>query len=231
MITEIQKQIMEFSILDADEWVSNPFVKDFMIPNRINACLEDMKKHWLPILQERNIAIPEDNTEFAELVFSQPDYKSRAEREAELLPSLEEQLEEAKQEKYTQIKNLRKENINKPTPQTITYSGGLANKMFKVNFDKDITAINGVISDLEHSIANLVLNPKRGWTDINGDRWELNIDDFKSLRKHILDRDDQERKQEELKNKAIQAIVPTAQKTIEQAIAEVKAFDITQIIT
>lgn len=100
MITELQKKIMEFSILDADEWVSNPFVNDSMIENRIGVCFDDLKKYWLPTLEERNIAIPESDTEFAELVFAQPDYKSRAEREAKTSEQL---LEENKEKKIQEL--------------------------------------------------------------------------------------------------------------------------------
>jgi transposase len=52
---------------------------------------------------ERNIIIPADDYEFAELVFSQSDYKSQSQKEDDLLPSAEELLQEAKNEKIKEL--------------------------------------------------------------------------------------------------------------------------------
>lgn len=91
MITEIQKKIMEFSILDADEWVSNPFVNDLMIDNRIKFCFDDLKKYWLPILEQRNITIPDYPLE-PTIIILEPITVIYADRILELKNSLKEEL-------------------------------------------------------------------------------------------------------------------------------------------
>ena len=42
-----------------------------------------MKARWEPILASRKLSIPPDEEEFAQLVFSQPDYKDRSARDLE----------------------------------------------------------------------------------------------------------------------------------------------------
>ena len=45
-------------------------------------CFEDFKKEWEQKLKENGVkAIPLDDEEFANLVFSQPNYKNRSERD------------------------------------------------------------------------------------------------------------------------------------------------------
>tara|TARA_R110000850_G_scaffold17958_2_gene54518 strand:+ start:926 stop:1645 length:720 start_codon:yes stop_codon:yes gene_type:complete len=238
MITELEKKILGSEILSPQDWIDNIetcglFVgrEDEVARNRVEVCFLALKKDWEDLLVERNIVIPASDYEFAELVFAQPDYKSSAQKEADLLPSDAELLQNAKDKKMAETKSLRKFNINKPTPQTITYEGNLLGKMFSVNFDKDVSAITGIINALQILINASYINPTRGWTDVNNKRWELDIEDFRSLLVHILERDDQERKQEELKNNLIIAILPIEdEKTIQETIAEVEAFNINQII-
>ena len=52
--------------------------------HKYEQCFDRLKKEWEPKLKAKGIAsIPLDNDAFAELVFSQADYKGRKAREAE----------------------------------------------------------------------------------------------------------------------------------------------------
>lgn len=58
----------------------------WIIQHKYERCFERIKLQWLPKLEARGInEIPADPDEFAELVFSQPDYKDRDARDAEEL--------------------------------------------------------------------------------------------------------------------------------------------------
>lgn len=56
-------------------------------PNhKYDACYKRLFEEWFPKLAQRGIqSIPTDKDSFAQLVFSQPDYKDRATRDAEAL--------------------------------------------------------------------------------------------------------------------------------------------------
>jgi len=55
-----------------------------ILNNKYLACFKRLKAEWEPKLLARGItSIPTDKDAFAELVFSQEDYKDRATREAE----------------------------------------------------------------------------------------------------------------------------------------------------
>jgi len=83
-LSETQKKVLADEIyadqLDGDmkrrlQWVLN---------HKYERCLDKMKRKWLPLLKQRGVAsIPLDNEAFAQLVFSQADYKDRSAREAE----------------------------------------------------------------------------------------------------------------------------------------------------
>jgi hypothetical protein len=54
----------------------------WVIESKYEACFKRLKEEWDPKLAQRGIeSIPTNNDKYAELVFSQPDYKSRSERE------------------------------------------------------------------------------------------------------------------------------------------------------
>jgi hypothetical protein len=56
----------------------------WVLMHKYEQCFERLKKEWEPKLKANGVAsIPLDNDEFAELVFSQPDYKDREAREQE----------------------------------------------------------------------------------------------------------------------------------------------------
>ena len=54
----------------------------WIITNKYEQCFRRLQAEWLPKLSDRGIeTIPTNKEKFAELVFSQPDYKNRTERE------------------------------------------------------------------------------------------------------------------------------------------------------
>lgn len=54
----------------------------WILQYKYERCFERLRLEWLPKLEARGMAeIPSDPDEFAELVFAQPDYKDRAQRE------------------------------------------------------------------------------------------------------------------------------------------------------
>jgi hypothetical protein len=84
-LSDTQKKVIHADIdedrFDADmkrrlHWVLN---------HKYERCLERMKAEWMPKLKQRVDAVPTNDDAFAELVFSQPDYKSRKRRDAEEL--------------------------------------------------------------------------------------------------------------------------------------------------
>lgn len=56
---------------------------NYIVSHKYERCFERLKKEWEPKLKGRVASIPLDNDAFAELIFSQPDYKNRSKREEE----------------------------------------------------------------------------------------------------------------------------------------------------
>ena len=55
---------------------------EYVLTHKYERCFERLKKEWEPQLKANGVAsIPTNNDQFAELVFSQPQYKSRKQRE------------------------------------------------------------------------------------------------------------------------------------------------------
>jgi len=58
----------------------------YIVATKYDACYKRLFDEWFPKLAARGVAsIPTDKDLFAQLVFSQPDYKDRATRDAEAL--------------------------------------------------------------------------------------------------------------------------------------------------
>lgn len=56
----------------------------YILEHKYERCFERLKNEWIPKLAAKNIqSIPTDPDAFAELVFTQPDYKDRKVREIE----------------------------------------------------------------------------------------------------------------------------------------------------
>lgn len=54
----------------------------WILKHKYERCFERLKNEWLPKLEQRGVQdVPLDDDELAELIFSQPDYKNRSERD------------------------------------------------------------------------------------------------------------------------------------------------------
>ncbi len=81
-LSEIQKKVIKNDIHE------NIFEDDmkrrlqYILTHKYERCFERLKKEWEPKLKSNGVKmIPTDEDEFAKLVFSQSDYKNRAQRE------------------------------------------------------------------------------------------------------------------------------------------------------
>lgn len=54
----------------------------YILMHKYERCLERLKKEWLPKLAERMPTVPTNDEQLAQLIFSQPDYKDRTQRDA-----------------------------------------------------------------------------------------------------------------------------------------------------
>ena len=52
---------------------------------KIEPCFKRVTEKWLPILKQRYESLPSDDDKLLELIFSQPDYKTRTQRDNEEL--------------------------------------------------------------------------------------------------------------------------------------------------
>lgn len=86
-LSEIEKKIIKNDIhAEKFEQDMRRRVGWWLFDEKVNRCFDRMKKEWEPKLKERGLAsIPTARDAFAELVFSQPDYKDRTQRETQSL--------------------------------------------------------------------------------------------------------------------------------------------------
>jgi len=81
-LSETQKKVIKNEI---HEEVFDDDMKrrlQYVLTHKYERCFERLKKEWEPRLKERGIEmIPASEEKFAELVFSQSDYKNRSQRE------------------------------------------------------------------------------------------------------------------------------------------------------
>lgn len=82
-LSNLQKQVIQHNI------PSEIFEEDmkrrvhWVLSHKYERCLERLKTEWIPRLKAKGIPqIPLDDDALCELIFSQPEYKSRSEREA-----------------------------------------------------------------------------------------------------------------------------------------------------
>jgi hypothetical protein len=144
-------------------------------------------------------------------------------------------LQEAKDKKRAEIKALRDSNLQKPTPQTINYSGALSNRTFDIDVVRTLPLINSFLSTLkekrqiwiddadfaQYNRARFgIENPTRGFTDANGERLELGIDDFRSLKFHLDDRDEVQFNQYQARVNFLETLT---------TIEEIEAYDINTV--
>jgi hypothetical protein len=80
-LSEIQKKVIKN---DIHEDIFEEDMKrrlHYILNHKYERCFERLKNEWLPKLKERVSSIPTNEYDLAELIFSQPDYKSRKSRE------------------------------------------------------------------------------------------------------------------------------------------------------
>lgn len=53
----------------------------YILTHKYDQCFRRLKNEWMPKMKGRVESIPVDEDAFAEMIFSQPDYKNRSQRE------------------------------------------------------------------------------------------------------------------------------------------------------
>ena len=87
-LSEVQKNVIKNDIPEEifDEDMKRRL--EYILTHKYERCFERLKKEWEPKLAQRVESVPTNKDTFAQLVFSQPDYKNRTEREAETILTL-----------------------------------------------------------------------------------------------------------------------------------------------
>lgn len=78
-ISQTDLKSLKNDLLDPQDW----FVQ--ALTGKINKCKKRMMREWIPRLRAKGLSIPANDEELVDLILTQPDYKNRAEREAESL--------------------------------------------------------------------------------------------------------------------------------------------------
>lgn len=82
-LSETQKRVIQNDIHD-DEFDQDMKRRlQWVLNHKYERCLERMKNEWMPKLKNRVASVPTDDDAFAQLVMSQPEYKSRKQRDTE----------------------------------------------------------------------------------------------------------------------------------------------------
>lgn len=82
-LSEVQKQVIRNDIPDEifDEDMKRRIL--YYPIHKYEQCFKALKKEWLPKLASRMDSIPTKDEDLAKLIFSQPDYKCRSQRDAQ----------------------------------------------------------------------------------------------------------------------------------------------------
>jgi hypothetical protein len=85
-LSEIQKKVIENDIpSEIFEEDMKRRLKWVLIDEKYSRCMKRLRDEWEPKLAKRGVLmLPTDNDSFANLVFSQTDYKNRSQRETEI---------------------------------------------------------------------------------------------------------------------------------------------------
>lgn len=82
-LSETQKKVIKNDILEEifDEDMKRRL--HYILNHKYEKCFERLKQEWEPKLRENGVQmIPTNPDAFAELIFSQPNYKNRSQRES-----------------------------------------------------------------------------------------------------------------------------------------------------
>ena len=93
-LTDTQKRVIRNDIQDEifDDDMKRRL--QYVLTHKYVECFKRLKQEWEPKLKENGVAsIPLDESDFAELVFKQPNYKNRSVRDAESKAAEKAQLE------------------------------------------------------------------------------------------------------------------------------------------
>ncbi len=82
-LSETQKKVIRNDIHEDEFNADMKRRLHWVLNHKYERCLERLKQEWMPKLKSRSDSVPTSDDKFAELVFSQPDYKSRKVREDE----------------------------------------------------------------------------------------------------------------------------------------------------
>jgi hypothetical protein len=82
-LNETQKKVIKNDILDEIFQQDMERRVHYILTHKYERCFDRLKKEWEPKLRARLPSIPTDPDALAELIFAQPDYKNRSQREAE----------------------------------------------------------------------------------------------------------------------------------------------------
>ncbi len=80
-LSEVQKKVIKN---DIEEEIFEDDMRrrlHYILNHKYERCFERLKKEWEPKLQQRISSVPTSADQLAELIFSQPDYKNRSQRE------------------------------------------------------------------------------------------------------------------------------------------------------
>lgn len=82
-LSEIHKQVIRNDIHE-DEFEQDMRRRlHWILTHKYERCFERLTQEWMPKLKARVSSLPTSEEELAKLIFSQPDYKSRKQREQE----------------------------------------------------------------------------------------------------------------------------------------------------
>lgn len=83
-LSETQKNVIKN---DIDEEIFDDDMKrrlQYILMHKYERCFERLKKEWEPKLKANGVTmIPTNEDQFSQLVFSQPNYKNRSQRDSE----------------------------------------------------------------------------------------------------------------------------------------------------
>lgn len=82
ILSDIQKKVIMNDIPDEIFDLDMKRRLQHILMHKYEECFKRLKNEWEPILRDKGVEfIPTNLDKFAELVFSQPEYKSRSQRE------------------------------------------------------------------------------------------------------------------------------------------------------
>lgn len=80
-LNETQKKVIKHDIHEDEFDADMKRRLQYILMHKYERCFERLKLQWMPILAQRMSSIPTDPDALAELIFSQPDYQNRSQRE------------------------------------------------------------------------------------------------------------------------------------------------------